>query len=63
MSLITIIIYLMLIGLLLWIITTFVPMEPVIRNVMIAVVLVVIVLWLLQMVGGPLANVRIGSSP
>jgi len=26
-------------------------------------VLVVIVLWLLQMVGGPLANVRIGSSP
>lgn len=63
MSLITIIIYLMLVGLLLWVITTFVPMEPAIRNVMVAVVLVIIVLWLIQMVGGPMANVRIGPSP
>ena len=61
MSLITIIIYLALLGLLLWAIFSLVPMPAEIQKIIMVVVIVVILLWLLQLFGGPLSNVRIGS--
>lgn len=51
MDLITVILVLALIGLLVWAITTYVPMPAAIRTLIIAVVVICIVLWLLRIFG------------
>ncbi len=48
MTLLDIIIYLVLIGILLWVINTFVPMAPAIKSILNIVVAVVVVIWLLR---------------
>ncbi len=62
MSLISLIIVLMLVGLLLWAINTYIPMQPPIKNIMNIVVVIVVILWLLQVFGvlSGLDTVRIG---
>lgn len=61
MSLIGLIITLVVVGVLLWLINTYVPMDPKIRKILNIVVVIVVVLWLLQAFGvlGSLRDVRI----
>lgn len=56
MTLVGIIIVLMLVGVLLWAINTYVPMAAPIKTLMNIVVVVVLVLWLVESIGliGPL---------
>jgi len=61
MSVIWIIIILALAGFLLWLIETYVPMNPTIKRIIEIVVILVIVLWLLQVFGvlGAVNEVRV----
>jgi hypothetical protein len=62
MSLLSIIITLVVVGVILWAINSFIPMEGRVKNILNAVVILVLVLWLLQAFGilGSLGNVRVG---
>jgi len=42
---------LIVIGVLLWLVTTYIPMEPTIKRILVAVVIIAVVLWLLQLFG------------
>ena len=51
MSLITLVITLIVIGVLLWLINTYIPMDGKIKKIINIVVVVVVVLWLLSVFG------------
>jgi hypothetical protein len=51
MFLMDIIIYLVLIGVLLWLINSFVPMAPVIKGILNVVVALVVIVWLMRIFG------------
>lgn len=61
MTLLGLIVVIVLVGFLLWVINTFVPMEPKIKMLLSVVVVLVLVLWLLQSFGllGPIGAVRL----
>jgi undecaprenyl pyrophosphate phosphatase UppP len=61
MSLITIVLVLIVVGVLLWLINTYIPMDRKIKNILNIVVVVVVVIWLLQAFGlmGPLNRIRV----
>ena len=61
MPLLTICLVLIVVGVLLWLINTYVPMDRKIKNILNAVVVIVVVIWLLQVFGliGSLSNVRV----
>jgi len=61
MSLIGLIITLVIVGLILYLINQYVPMQPAIKNILNIAVIIIVILWLLQTMGvlGPLGNVRI----
>ena len=63
MSLITIVVVLIVVGVLLWLINTYIPMQGTIKSILNAVVIIVVVIWLLQAFGvlGSLGNVRVGG--
>jgi hypothetical protein len=48
MSLLTVVITLIVVGLVLWLINTYIPMQSTIKTILNLVVVVVVVLWLLQ---------------
>ena len=60
MSLVTIIISLIVVGVLLWLINTYIPMDGKIKKIINIVVVVVVVLWLLNVFGvmGHLRDIR-----
>jgi hypothetical protein len=62
MSLVTIIVVLIVVGVLLWLINNYIPMDGKIKSILNAVVVIVVVLWLLQAFGllGPIDNIRVG---
>jgi uncharacterized membrane protein len=62
MSLITVIIVLIVVGVLLWLVNRYLPMEGTIKNILNAIVIIAVVIWLLQAFGllGFLGNIRIG---
>jgi hypothetical protein len=62
MSLVTIVIVLIVVGVLLWLINTYIPMQGTMKSILNAVVIIVVVIWLLQAFGvlGSVGNVRIG---
>lgn len=62
MSIITLIIVLVLVGLILWLINTYIPMQATIKKILNAVVVIVVILWLLSAFGiiNNLENIRIG---
>jgi hypothetical protein len=62
MPLLTIVIVLIVVGLLLWLVNTYIPMDSKIRSILNAVVVIIVVLWLLQAFGllGSLNNIRVG---
>ena len=51
MPLIDLIVVLMVVGLLLWLINTYVPMDGRIKNILNVVVIIAVVLWLLEVFG------------
>jgi hypothetical protein len=63
MSLITIVIALIVVGVLLWLVNTYIPMDGKIKKILNIVVVVVVVLWLLNVFGvlGHLRDVRVST--
>ncbi len=61
MSLITLIATLVVVGLILWAVNTYIPMDGKIKQILNIVVIIVVILWLLQVFGllHSLDNVRI----
>ena len=61
MSLMTLVITLIVVGVLLWLVNTYIPMDGKIKKVLNIVVMVVVVLWLLNVFGvwGHLRSVRV----
>ena len=61
MSLIMLIIVIAVVGLLLWLVETYVPMPLIIKRILEAVVVLVLILWILQGFGllGPLTSIKV----
>ena len=62
MPLISLVIVLIVVGVLLWLIQTYIPMDPTIKRIIHIVVIIAVVLWLLNVFGllGELKGIRIG---
>jgi len=62
MPLVTVVIVLLVIGVLLWLVNTYVPMDGKIKQIMNAVVVIAVVLWLLSLFLplGALSTVHVG---
>lgn len=62
MSLLTLIVVLIVVGVLLWLVNNYIPMDGKIKGILNAVVVILVVLWLLQVFGllGPIGNIRLG---
>jgi hypothetical protein len=63
MPLIQILIVLVVVGLLLWLVNRFIPMQGTIKSILNAVVVIAVVLWLLDVFGlfHSLSRIRIGN--
>ena len=62
MSLINLVVTLVVVGVLLWAVNTYIPMDGKIKKILNVIVVLVVVLWLLQAFGilGSLSNIRVG---
>jgi hypothetical protein len=60
MPIITILIVLIVVGVVLWLVNTYLPMQRTIKNILNAVVVIVVVVWLLKVFGvlGSLQNLH-----
>jgi hypothetical protein len=63
MPLINIVIVLIVVGVLLWLVNRFIPMQGTIKSILNAVVVIAVVLWLLNVFGlfNSLGHIRVGS--
>ena len=63
MPLIQVLIALIVVGVLLWLVNTYVPMQSAIKSILNAVVVIVVVLWLLNVFGvlHSLTNIHVGN--
>lgn len=63
MSLVTIIITLVIVGVVLWLVNTYIPMDGKIKTILNVVVVIAVLLWLLSVSGaiGSMSNIRIGK--
>jgi len=62
MSLLSLIVTLVVVGVLLWLVNNYIPMDSKIKNILNVVVVILVVIWLLQSFGvlGSLGGVRVG---
>jgi hypothetical protein len=62
MPLINLIIILVVVGVILWLINTYIPMDRKIKNILNIVVVIVVIIWLLSVFGviGSLSGLRVG---
>ena len=62
MPLMTVVIVLIVVGVLLWLVNTYLPMDSKIKTILNAVVVIAVVIWLLQAFGllSSLSSIRIG---
>jgi hypothetical protein len=62
MPLLNVVIVLIVVGVLLWLVNTYIPMDGKIKQILNIVVVIAVVIWLLQAFGalGSLGNIRIG---
>ena len=62
MPLISVVITLIVVGVLLWLVNNYIPMDGKIKNILNIVVVVAVVLWLLSVFGllAPLSSYRVG---
>jgi len=63
MPLISVIIVLLVVGVLLWLVNTYIPMDGKIKSILNAVVVIAVVIWLLQVFGlmNVLDGIRVGK--
>ncbi len=63
MPLIQVLIALIVVGVLLWLVNTYIPMQGAIKSILNAVVVIVVVLWLLNVFGvlHSLTNIHVGN--
>jgi hypothetical protein len=63
MSLVSLILVLIVVGVVLWLINTYVPMDPKIKSILNAVIVIAVVLWLLKVFGllDSLTNIHVGK--
>jgi len=63
MSLISLVVVLIVVGVLLWLVNTYIPMDSKIKSILNAVVVIAVVIWLLQVFGllGDLSTIRVGK--
>ena len=63
MSLLTVVLVIIVIGILLWLAEKYIPMDPTIKRILEAVVVIVLVLWILQVFGilQLITNVKVGK--
>jgi hypothetical protein len=63
MPLISVVIVLLVVGVLLWLVNTYIPMDGKIKSILNAVVVIAVVLWLLQVFGlmNVLDGIRVGK--
>lgn len=62
MPLIQLVIVLVVVGVILWLINSYIPMESTIKKILNVVVIIGVILWLLSVFGliGNISNIRIG---
>ena len=62
MTLISVLVALVVVGVLLWLINTYIPMDGKIKKILNVVVVIVLILWLLSAFGvfGSMSHIRIG---
>lgn len=62
MSLLNLVITLVVVGVLLWLINAYIPMEPTIKKILNVVVIIVVILWLLSAFGviGSMSGMQMG---
>ena len=63
MPLIQLVIVLVVVGLILWVINSYIPMQATIKKILNAVVVIAVIIWLLSVFGiiGSLQGIRIGK--
>jgi len=61
MDLIALIIVLVIVGVILWAVNAYVPMDEKIKKILNIVVVIVVLLWLLSLFTGYLPNIRVGK--
>lgn len=63
MSLVTLVIVLVVVGVVLWLINSYIPMQSTIKKILNAVVVIVVILWLLSAFGiiNSMDTIRIGN--
>lgn len=63
MPLIQLVIVLVVVGVILWLINTYIPMQSTIKRILNAVVVIAVILWLLSVFGviGSLSRLRVGQ--
>jgi hypothetical protein len=61
MPLVTVVLVLIVVGVLLWLVNSFIPMDGKIKKILNAVVVIAVIIWLLQVFGliGSLQSIRI----
>lgn len=62
MSLLSLIVVLIVVGVLLWLVNNYIPMDGKIKSILNAVVVILVILWLLQVFGllGTIGGIRVG---
>jgi len=63
MPLIQLVITLVVVGVILWVINSYIPMQATIKKILNAVVVIVVILWLLNVFGvlGPFSGMHVGE--
>ena len=64
MPLMNLVVTLIVVGVLLWLVNTYIPMDAKIKQIMNAVVVIAVILWLLSAFGliGNVGNIRVGHN-
>jgi hypothetical protein len=63
MSLLTLVVVLIVVGFLLYVVQRYIPMEPIVKQILVAVVVIVLILWVLSAFGilPAMGAIRIGK--
>ncbi len=63
MPLLQVVIVLIVVGILLWLINSYIPMDSKIKSILNIVVVIAVILWLLSVFGliGSVSNIRVGN--
>ncbi len=61
MDLISFILVLVVVGVFLWAINAYIPMDPKVKTILNVAVIIILLLWILSLFSGSLPNIRIGK--